>query len=154
MTSQVNTFFHFPSGHPIMFAELAMKIHFLVTLISLVASVPEPHFKKIDANGNLHVHLNLADLNKPKQAWETENTIRSQNRPGAVNKNRMLDQIWMESNHEDYCKFFPHVDFCQETTAKPSSKSTSKSSTKKSTTKKTKKVVCYDTSKDVCACGQ
>merc|ERR1719369_397102 len=82
MTSQVNTFFHFPSGHPIMFAELAMKIHFLVTLISLVASVPEPHFKKIDANGNLHVHLNLADLNKPKQAWETENTIRSQNRPG------------------------------------------------------------------------
>merc|ERR1719369_1702466 len=81
MTSQVNTFFHFPSGHPIMFAHLAMKLLFLVTLISLVASVPEPHFKKIDANGNLHVHLNLADLNKPKQAWETENTIRSQNRP-------------------------------------------------------------------------
>merc|ERR1719369_2114494 len=82
MTSQVNTFFHFPSGHPNMFAHLAMKLLFLVTLISLVASVPEPHLKKIDANGNLHVHLNLADLNKPKQAWETENTIRSQNRPG------------------------------------------------------------------------
>ena len=61
-----------------------MKLIFLVTLISLVASVPEPHFKKIDANGNLHVHLNLADLNKPKQAWETENTIRSQNRPGYI----------------------------------------------------------------------
>jgi len=39
-----------------------MKILLIVHQISLVVAVPDPHIKKTDSNGNLHVHLNVPDL--------------------------------------------------------------------------------------------
>ena len=53
------------------------------------------------------------------------------------------------NNHELYCKAFPDLDFCQETLQRLGI--TPLSSTSKPSIQS---VVCHDTSKDVCACGQ
>merc|ERR1719431_2176680 len=59
------------------------------------------------------------------------------------------------NNHEKYCSAFPHLDFCQEIPASnPSSPATSISSTIEPSTQDPEELVCYDTSKDTCACGQ
>jgi len=39
-----------------------MEILLIVSLIPFVVSIPDPHIKKTDANGNLHVHLNVPEL--------------------------------------------------------------------------------------------
>ena len=39
-----------------------MKLLLWTPLISLVVSVRDPHTKKTDENGDLHVHLNVPDL--------------------------------------------------------------------------------------------
>merc|ERR1712055_848685 len=53
------------------------------------------------------------------------------------------------NNYELYCKAFPDLDFCQETLRRLGI--TPLSSTSKPSIQS---VVCHDTSKDVCACGQ
>ena len=39
-----------------------MKLLLMSPLICLVVSVPDSHIRKTDANGSLHIHLNVADL--------------------------------------------------------------------------------------------
>jgi len=39
-----------------------MKILLIASLIPFVVSIPDPHIKKTDANGNLHVHFNVPEL--------------------------------------------------------------------------------------------
>jgi len=92
--------------------------------------------------------------------WRTKSTHQGRT-AGVVNKTSIdgLDipfEIGTDyNNHEKYCLAFPHLDFCQEIPASnPSSPATSISSTIEPSTQNPEELVCYDTSKDTCACGQ
>ena len=74
-----------------------MKLLLISPLMSLVVSVTNSHIKRTDANGSLHVHLNVADqgpvehvhvhlnkLTQPRQNFtgKTGNRIGKKNRAG------------------------------------------------------------------------
>ena len=64
-----------------------MKFLLLTPLISLVVTIPDPHIKKTDENGDLHVHLNVPDLDPVKHVQLNKLTnLRKTDRGGTRNR--------------------------------------------------------------------